>query len=421
MGAMTAIQAHLDKIRSDAAECILLSSLATDGKREVFAKTAEHLNALATEIEKSIVTDTTDKGLRGGSVHAARPSDHEEAVPAANIAAADQQPAARPRRILPWFLVVVLWGIVAAFFWTNNPVKEYWSLSSTFQSKRETSPAPQDETKQAIATLLSGERAERKVLMERLDALAARLDGLVRALDDLKTSRGEIAGPSNKVGSEEQPLLRKPNPRLQKNPLVVRCALIRKKPCTIKCCKRALISGFAISLPECFDRFQQIVPARSQFSGKAGVFRARRIGDSGFLFSGGNICVKEIDDPGEVGNQVGYLGRLPYGVETPKMALVFHIVTSKWSSLAHLENLAACRGCIAIPAPRSRTGETDPGLRRRKPAGCLARSALQGPPHRRWLHGFGASSPRLVVAAVFCRVAQPSTPSPRQSWNRASR
>jgi len=205
MGAMTAIQAHLDKIRSDAAECILLSSLATDGKREVFAKTAEHLNALATEIEKSIVTDTTDKGLRGGSVHAARPSDHEEAVPAANIAAADQQPAARPRRMLPWFLVVVLWGIVAAFFWTNNPVKEYWSLSSTFQSKRETSPAPQDETKQAIATLLSGERAERKVLMERLDALAARLDGLVRALDDLKTSRGEIAGPSNKVGKAEKP------------------------------------------------------------------------------------------------------------------------------------------------------------------------------------------------------------------------
>ena len=214
---------------------------------------------------------------------------------------------------------------------------------------------------------------------------------------------------------------RKNSPRLQKNPLVVRCALIRKKPCTIKCCKRSLISGFAISLPECVDRFQQIVPARSQFSGKAGVFRARRIGDSGFLFSGGNICVKEIDDPGEVGNQVGYLGRLPYGVETPKMALVFHIVTSKWSSLAHLENLAACKGCIAIPAPRSRTGETDPGLRRRKPAGCLARSALQGPPHRRWLHGFGASSPRLVVAAVFCRVAQPSTPSPRQSWNRASR
>jgi len=168
----------------------------------------------------------------------------------------------------------------------------------------------------------------------------------------------------------------------------VRCALIRKKPCTIKCCKRSLISGFAILLPECVDRFQQIVPARSQFSGKAGVFRARRIGDSGFLFSGGNICVKEIDDPGEVGNQVGYLGRLPYGVETPKMALVFHIVTSKWSSLAHLENLAACRGCIAIPAPRSRTGETDPGLRRRKPAGCLARSALQGPPHRRWLRGF---------------------------------
>jgi len=200
---MTDIQAHLDKIRSDAAECILLSSLATDGKREVFARTAEHLNALASEIEKTIATNTVDKGTRDESVHVARPADHEEAV-AADIAVAHQQPAARPRRMLPWLLVVVLGGIVAAF-WANNPVKEYWSLLPTLQSKRETSPAPQDEAKQAIATLLSGEQAERKILMEQLGALAARLDSLVTALDNFKTSRGEIAGPSNKVGAEERP------------------------------------------------------------------------------------------------------------------------------------------------------------------------------------------------------------------------
>src|SRR5258708_33660800 len=78
-GSMTDIQAHLDKIRSDAAECILLSSLATDGKREVFARTAEHLNALASEIEKTIATSTADKGTRGESVHVARPADHEDA------------------------------------------------------------------------------------------------------------------------------------------------------------------------------------------------------------------------------------------------------------------------------------------------------------------------------------------------------
>jgi hypothetical protein len=203
-GSMTDIQAHLDKIRSDAAECILLSSLATDGKREVFARTAEHLNALASEIEKTIATNTADKGTPGESVHVARPADHEETV-APDIAVAHQLPAARPRRILPWLVIVILAGIGAAFFWANKPVKEYWSLLSTLQSKRETSPTPPDETKQAIAALLSSEQAERKIVMEQLGALAARVDSLVTALDNLKTSRGEIAGPSNKVGAEEKP------------------------------------------------------------------------------------------------------------------------------------------------------------------------------------------------------------------------
>ena len=202
---MKDIQTHLNKIRSDAAECLLLSNLVTDGKREVFAKTAEHLNALALEVEKTIATNSADKGTRGESEHIARAGDREEAV-ATDIAAAHHQQAARPRRTLLWLLVVVLGGIVGAFFWANNPAKEYWSLS-TLQSKHETSPAPQDETKQAIATLLSGEQAERKILMEQLSALAARVDNLARALDNLKIVRAEIAGPSNKesVGAEEKP------------------------------------------------------------------------------------------------------------------------------------------------------------------------------------------------------------------------
>jgi hypothetical protein len=74
------------------------------------------------------------------------------------------------------------------------------------QSKHDISPAPQDETKQAIATLLSGEQAERKILMEQLSGLAARVDNLVRAIDNLKT-RAEITGPSNNesVRAEEKP------------------------------------------------------------------------------------------------------------------------------------------------------------------------------------------------------------------------
>ncbi len=193
---MKDIQTHLDKIRSDAAECVLLSNLAADGKREVFAKTAEHLYALALEVEKTIATNGAD---------VARAAVREEPV-ATDIAAAHQQQAARTRRMLPWLLVIVLVGVVGAFVWANKLAKEYWPLS-ILQSKHETSPAPQDETRQAIATLLSGEQGERKILMEQLGALAAHVDNLARALDNLKAARAEIAGPSNKesVGAEEKP------------------------------------------------------------------------------------------------------------------------------------------------------------------------------------------------------------------------
>lgn len=202
---MKDIQTHLDKIRSDAAECVLLSNLVADGKREVFARTAEHLNALALEVEKTIAANGADSGTRGESMHIGRPRDREEAV-ATDIVAAHHQQSARPRRLLPWLLVILLGGIVGAFFWAKNPAKEYWSLS-TLRSKHETSPAPQDETKQAIVTLLSGEQAERKVLVERLSALAARVDNLVTALDNLKTARAEFVASSNKesVGAEGKP------------------------------------------------------------------------------------------------------------------------------------------------------------------------------------------------------------------------
>src|SRR5260370_25100042 len=170
---MKDIQAHLDKIRSDAAECLLVSTLVGDGKREVFAKTAQHLNALASEFEKTIATNGADKGTRGESEHVAPPGD-PETPRATNIAATHQPQAARPRRVLPWLLVIVIGGLVGAFFWANNPAKTYWSLSN-LQSKHEPSPAPQDETKEAIAALLSGEQAERKIMMEQLIGLVPRL------------------------------------------------------------------------------------------------------------------------------------------------------------------------------------------------------------------------------------------------------
>jgi hypothetical protein len=192
---MKDLQAHLDKIRSDAAECLLLSSLATDGKREVFTKMAEHLNALAFELEKTIATTEANRvGI----------PDREEPI-APEVAAAHPQKAARPRRLLLLLPVIVFGAAAGALVWANSPaVETYWSL---LQSKRETSPAPQDDIKQAIATLLSGEQAERKMLTEQVGALAARVGDLERTTDILKKASAEPPAPLNtgSVGAEEKP------------------------------------------------------------------------------------------------------------------------------------------------------------------------------------------------------------------------
>jgi len=46
---------HLEKLRADAAECVLIRDLATDAhKRELFARLAEHLSALADQVQSAI-------------------------------------------------------------------------------------------------------------------------------------------------------------------------------------------------------------------------------------------------------------------------------------------------------------------------------------------------------------------------------
>jgi hypothetical protein len=46
---------HLEKLRTDAEDCVLISKLATDPrKRELFAKLATHLATLANEVEQAI-------------------------------------------------------------------------------------------------------------------------------------------------------------------------------------------------------------------------------------------------------------------------------------------------------------------------------------------------------------------------------
>jgi hypothetical protein len=197
---MNTVRKHLDKIRSDAAECVLLSKLVADGKGAVFVRTAEHLNSLAIELEKTLATNSANTGMHEERLHAARPEDHEEAVAINTAGATRHQPASRPSRMLKLLLVIVLGGIVGASF---KPAKEYWSLYAS-QSKY-LALESQDQTTQTIAALLSSEHAERHMLVERLSALANRLDNLATALENSKTARAEVAGRSNKdSGSSEE-------------------------------------------------------------------------------------------------------------------------------------------------------------------------------------------------------------------------
>ena len=57
---MKDMEQHLQKLRSDAQECSNTSKLATNRqKRELFAKLAEHLNVLASEVERAIAATKT--------------------------------------------------------------------------------------------------------------------------------------------------------------------------------------------------------------------------------------------------------------------------------------------------------------------------------------------------------------------------
>ncbi len=50
---MKDMEAHLEKLRTDAAECAIISGLATDKtKRELFARLSKHLTILAGELKR---------------------------------------------------------------------------------------------------------------------------------------------------------------------------------------------------------------------------------------------------------------------------------------------------------------------------------------------------------------------------------
>jgi hypothetical protein len=53
------MRTHLEKLRTQVAECELIRDLTTDkAKRELFNRLAEHLRVLASEVERAISKDS---------------------------------------------------------------------------------------------------------------------------------------------------------------------------------------------------------------------------------------------------------------------------------------------------------------------------------------------------------------------------
>src|ERR1700761_6980129 len=156
------LQSYLRKIRSDAAECLVLSSVSNDAKGQIFLRTAEHLNGLASEIEKSIAT-----------IEAKRVATGEELAPIhgskADAAPALSQQVTKSRVVLPWLLVTILGAISVTLVCTSGVVQKWWSPlpvrqeTASTQVRHEASPPPQDTSSQAMMLVLfSSEQAERK-------------------------------------------------------------------------------------------------------------------------------------------------------------------------------------------------------------------------------------------------------------------
>jgi hypothetical protein len=184
-GIMKDIQIHLEKLRKEAAECFVVSNLATDPeRRELFARVGGHLQELASGVQNAM---------------AAEPANEASAE---DTKVVDSKEATTTRRMLPWVLVLVLLTAAGAFVWAR--AERAPSPVTALETKAEPPPAPQEDIKEAIAKILSAEEEKRRLLTEQLGTLAARIDNLEKA-------RAEVVEPTTRRDAEtpRQPRHRK--------------------------------------------------------------------------------------------------------------------------------------------------------------------------------------------------------------------
>jgi hypothetical protein len=196
---MSDVQRVLEKLRSEVAECLVVSNVATDPeKRQLFARVAEHISGLASAVQKELVVPAdVVEVVNQKPTNAIHGSESKEAKAANSIIVPNH--ATELLRMHPWLAVVVLLAAAGAFvlIWAEKD-----SSFTALEAKVDPPQAPQEATNQAIADLKqaiiefrSAEDDKRKLLSQQLDALAARVDNLEKA-------RAEIAEPTTKLEAE---------------------------------------------------------------------------------------------------------------------------------------------------------------------------------------------------------------------------
>lgn len=219
---MKDMQAHLTKIRSDAAECVLLGNLAIGERRILFSRMAEHLTGLALEIEK------TTAG--GPSIAPVAPyleaavadlaTDHRsKAVPLTDVGGA--QKLAKPsRRLLSSLLIVVVGLSAGTLIWANKPVGEH---SARFIAKYpEALGTNHDRSNPTIPTRLTGELEKWRAELEQLATLGTRVEDLERSLINIKIKRAAAGNEARLIGAAEKPVNAANGISVQENVLPVK-------------------------------------------------------------------------------------------------------------------------------------------------------------------------------------------------------
>ena len=143
---MKDIQTHLEKLRSEAAECLVASNLTTDPeKRQLFASVVEQIPELASAVQNEVAVEFAN------------------VVRAAETAVVDQKQAIRYRQILPWFVVVILLAAAGAFAWSR--VEKDASVT-TLEAKSRSAPR-RHKTGDSEISLRRGREAEGAVRTAR--------------------------------------------------------------------------------------------------------------------------------------------------------------------------------------------------------------------------------------------------------------